>query len=89
MWQALRDIVDNVKQSLGVETPALPDASAVTDAAGQAGEAVTTAADTATSAATGAATAATDAAANAADAVTGVGEQLTSKVSDFLGRFSG
>jgi hypothetical protein len=86
MWQALRDIVDNVKQSLGVETPAVPDASAVTDAAGQVGEAATTATDAATSAATDAAT---DAAGGAADAVTGVGEQLTSKVSDLLGRLGG
>ncbi|AGL16195.1 hypothetical protein [Actinoplanes sp. N902-109] len=41
MWQALRDIADNVKQSPGVE------------------------------------------------AVTGVGEQISSKVSDFLGRLGG
>ncbi|GLL04596.1 hypothetical protein [Dactylosporangium matsuzakiense] len=89
MWQALRDIVDNVKQSLGVEAPTIPDAAAVTDVVGQAGEAATTAADNATSAATEAATAATDAAGGAADAVTGVGEQLASKVSDFLGRLGG
>jgi hypothetical protein len=86
MWQPLRDIVDNVKQSLGTEVPAAPDTSAVTDtasdAAGQASDAAATAADAAASATTDAATA-------AGEAVTGVGEQISSKVSDFLGRFGG
>ena len=82
MWQALRDIVDNAKQSLGIEVPAVPDTSqrptspprprrdaagAATDAADGAAEAVTV----------------------AGEAATGVGEQISSKVSDFLGRFGG
>jgi hypothetical protein len=82
MWQALRDIVDDVKQSVGIEVPAVPDTSAVTDAAGQAGEA-------ATSAATDAAGGAADAVTGVGETVSGVGEQITSKVSDFLGRLGG
>jgi hypothetical protein len=79
MWQALRDLVNTAKESLGIELPAVPDTGAVTDmvngAGEQAGEAVTTATDAAASA-TG-------------DAATSAGEQLTGKVSDLLGRFGG
>lgn len=94
MWQALRDIVTKVEESLGIEVPAAPDPAAVTDAAAgmadQGSEAVTAATDAASSAATDAAGSAADAATDTAgEAVTGVGEQISGKVSDFLGRLGG
>ena len=86
MWQALRDIVTNAKESLGIEVPAIPDAGAVTDAVTGAGDQVSQAATAATDAAS---SAATDAAGTAAEAAGGTGEQITSKLSDLLDRFGG
>jgi hypothetical protein len=79
MWQALRDILTSAKESLGIE---VPDTAAVTDA-------VTTATDAASSAATDAADTATGAISTAGEAAAGAGEQITSKLTDFLDHFGG
>jgi hypothetical protein len=90
MWQALRDIITSAKESLGIE---VPDVGAVTDvvtgAGEQADDAATTATDAASSAATDAADTAAGAAGAAGEAAAEAGEQLTSKVADFLGRLGG
>jgi hypothetical protein len=75
MWQALRDILCSVKESLGIEGPAVPDPAVLAD---QAGEAATSVTETATGAA-----------GSVTEAVGGAGQEITAKVSDFLGGLGG
>ncbi|MCU7729467.1 hypothetical protein ODJ79_37610 [Actinoplanes sp. KI2] len=75
MWQALRDILGSVKESVGIEGPAVPDPAVVADPAAEA--------------ATSATEVATDAAGSVAEALGGAGQEITAKVSDFLGGLGG
>jgi len=86
MWQALRDAITSAKESLGIE---VPDAGAVTDVVSGAGDQASSAVTAATDAASGTADAAAGAVSGAGDAVAGAGEQITSKLTDLLGRIGG
>lgn len=96
MWPVLRDVLDSAKEALGIEASADPDPAAVTDMVTSASDQASQAATTATDAAAAVAATATDVGGRAAgpvgeagEAVTAVSEQLTSKLTDLLGRFGG
>lgn len=86
MWSALRDMLNSAKEALGVEVPAVSDPAAVAEVVSGATDQASQAATDASGAAAGAATETISAAGEAAITA---GEQLTSRLSDLLGRIGG